>query len=70
MDATPEPYRNIAVIGAGSIGVAFAIVFARAGLSVALHDANAERLTVALDSAIPGVDAATAVTTNGNPPVF
>jgi L-gulonate 3-dehydrogenase len=49
LDASPEPYHNIAVIGAGSIGVAFAIVFARAGLDVALHDASAERLPVALD---------------------
>jgi 3-hydroxyacyl-CoA dehydrogenase len=44
-----RPYRNIAVIGAGSIGVAFAIVFARAGLAVTLHDAQAERLPVAHD---------------------
>jgi 3-hydroxyacyl-CoA dehydrogenase len=49
LSASPIPYRNIAVIGAGSIGVAFAIVFARAGLNVALHDASAERLPVALD---------------------
>lgn len=49
MNASLEPYRNIAVIGAGSIGVAFAIVFARAGLNVVLYDASAERLPIALD---------------------
>jgi 3-hydroxyacyl-CoA dehydrogenase len=39
--------RPIAVIGAGSIGVSWAIVFARAGHRVALHDASAERLDAA-----------------------
>ena len=34
----------IAVVGAGSIGAAWAIVFATAGLSVALHDTDPERL--------------------------
>jgi L-gulonate 3-dehydrogenase len=34
----------VAVVGAGSIGVAWAIVFARAGHPVALHDADAARL--------------------------
>ena len=34
----------IAVVGAGSIGVAWAIVFATAGLAVALHDTDPERL--------------------------
>lgn len=37
----------VAVIGAGSIGVAFAIVFARAGWSVRLHDPEATRLQLA-----------------------
>ena len=35
--------RHVAVIGAGSIGVAFAIVFARAGWRVALQDPDDER---------------------------
>lgn len=35
---TPEGTRRIAVIGAGFIGRAWAIVFARAGCTVALHD--------------------------------
>jgi L-gulonate 3-dehydrogenase len=35
--------RRVAVVGAGSIGVAFAIVFARAGWRVALHDPDDER---------------------------
>lgn len=37
----------IAIIGAGSIGVAWTVVFARAGHPVALHDVDAERLSVA-----------------------
>ncbi|MCM3657836.1 3-hydroxyacyl-CoA dehydrogenase [Agromyces mediolanus] len=37
MSATGEAER-VAVVGSGSIGVAFAIVFARAGFRVALHD--------------------------------
>lgn len=36
--------ERIAVIGAGSIGVAWAIVFARAGASVSLHDPDPDRL--------------------------
>lgn len=35
--------RRVAVVGAGSIGVAFAIVFARAGWRVALQDPDDER---------------------------
>lgn len=34
----PRDADRVAVIGSGSIGVAFAIVFARAGFRVALHD--------------------------------
>src|SRR5262245_57668744 len=34
----------IAIVGAGSIGAAWAIVFATAGFAVALHDTDAERL--------------------------
>jgi 3-hydroxyacyl-CoA dehydrogenase len=37
----------IAVVGAGSIGVGWALVFARAGHPVVLHDPDAERLTLA-----------------------
>ncbi|MGY2167533.1 3-hydroxyacyl-CoA dehydrogenase [Pseudomonas gingeri] len=37
----------VAVIGAGSIGVAFAIVFARAGWSVRLQDPDSQRLKLA-----------------------
>ncbi len=39
--------ERVAVIGAGSIGVSWAIVFARAGRAVALHDPDAERLAAA-----------------------
>src|SRR6266851_4468046 len=38
------PRDNVAVIGAGLIGRAWAIVFARAGHDVALHDADVEAL--------------------------
>jgi L-gulonate 3-dehydrogenase len=40
-------HDHIAVVGAGSIGVSWAIVFARAGRRVALHDPHAARLAVA-----------------------
>ena len=43
-----EP-RRIAVIGAGSIGLGWAVVFARAGWSVVLHDSNPEMLSAAHD---------------------
>ncbi len=43
-----ERFSRVTAIGAGSIGVAWAIVFARAGLAVSLYDANAERLPVAV----------------------
>ncbi|WP_263141049.1 3-hydroxyacyl-CoA dehydrogenase [Pseudomonas sp. RIT-PI-AD] len=39
----------VAVIGAGSIGVAFAIVFARAGWTLRLQDPDPQRLKTALD---------------------
>jgi L-gulonate 3-dehydrogenase len=41
--------ESVAVIGAGRIGRAWAIVFARAGLAVRLHDAD----PAALDAALP-----------------
>ncbi|MCP4383315.1 MAG: 3-hydroxyacyl-CoA dehydrogenase, partial [Hyphomicrobiales bacterium] len=44
-----DPGDGIAVVGAGSIGVAFAIVFARAGLSVRLFDPDTSRREVALE---------------------
>jgi L-gulonate 3-dehydrogenase len=51
-DRTPDKDSNdrgqqratVAVIGAGSIGVSWAVVFARAGCQVRLHDPSAERL--------------------------
>jgi 3-hydroxyacyl-CoA dehydrogenase len=45
MDASASP--SVAVVGAGSIGVAWAIVFARMGASVRLQDPDAARLEVA-----------------------
>jgi L-gulonate 3-dehydrogenase len=44
----PPPAPAIAIIGAGSIGAAWAIVFARAGHRVALYDADAGRAATAL----------------------
>ncbi|GAA2082492.1 3-hydroxyacyl-CoA dehydrogenase [Actinomadura alba] len=38
----------VAIVGAGSIGAAWAIVFARAGHRVALHDTDADRAATAL----------------------
>ena len=38
---------KVAVVGAGSIGIAFALVFARAGHDVALHDPDVTRRDVA-----------------------
>lgn len=43
---SPEP-RGMAIVGAGSIGVAFAIVFARAGWQVHLTDPDAGRRAAA-----------------------
>lgn len=40
--------KNIAVIGSGRIGRAWAIVFARSGLSVRIHDASPEMLSGAI----------------------
>ena len=44
--AIQEPPR-VAIIGAGTIGVGWAVVFAQAGHSVSLHDVDPERLTAA-----------------------
>jgi 3-hydroxyacyl-CoA dehydrogenase len=41
------PPTSVAIVGAGSIGVAFAIVFARAGWRVALHDPDTGRRALA-----------------------
>ncbi len=43
---TGFPPSRIAIIGAGSIGVAWAIVFADAGHAVSLYDPNSERLDI------------------------
>jgi L-gulonate 3-dehydrogenase len=49
MTANPAPKQTVAIIGAGSIGVAWAILFATAGFPVRLQDVNPERLTTARD---------------------
>jgi 3-hydroxyacyl-CoA dehydrogenase len=41
------PPQRAAIVGAGSIGVAFALVFARAGWQVRLYDVDRERLRLA-----------------------
>src|ERR1700719_1164512 len=38
--------RRVAIVGGGSIGIGWALVFARAGIEVALHDADARRRAV------------------------
>ncbi len=43
----PDPAPAVAVVGAGSIGVAWALVFARAGFAVGLYDPAAARRTAA-----------------------
>jgi 3-hydroxyacyl-CoA dehydrogenase len=43
------PQARVAIVGAGSIGVAFAIVFARAGARVALFDPDESRRRLARD---------------------
>jgi L-gulonate 3-dehydrogenase len=47
MPARTPDRSTIAIIGAGSIGVAFAIVFARAGFSIRLQDPDSARREVA-----------------------
>jgi 3-hydroxyacyl-CoA dehydrogenase len=42
------PVPAVAVVGAGSIGVAWAITFARAGCPVSLYDVSADRVAVAV----------------------
>ncbi|MFC7630740.1 3-hydroxyacyl-CoA dehydrogenase [Paraburkholderia humisilvae] len=49
--ATIKPTGPIAIIGTGRIGRAWAIVFARAGLPVKLHDAD----RTMLDGAVPAI---------------
>ncbi len=49
MNTNAAPKETVAVIGAGSIGVAWAILFATAGFPVRLQDVNSERLTAARD---------------------
>ena len=46
-----QPANNIAVVGAGLVGIGWAIVFARAGKSVAMHDENTA-LRAGLEAAI------------------
>jgi 3-hydroxyacyl-CoA dehydrogenase len=41
------PPGSIAIVGAGSIGVAWAVVFTRAGRNVTVHDPDPERLALA-----------------------
>lgn len=46
-DPSAAPRGRVAVVGAGSIGVAWAVVFARAGRPVALYDHDPDRLVAA-----------------------
>jgi len=47
----------VAVVGAGSIGVAWAVVFARAGIPVVLHDADRVRLAASVPDLRARLDA-------------
>ena len=47
MGAAPAKVETIAIVGAGSIGVAWAILFASAGFRVKLQDTDAARLAMA-----------------------
>src|SRR6478735_9695621 len=40
---------QVAVVGAGTIGIGWAVALGRGGLAVALHDPDAEQLARALD---------------------
>jgi 3-hydroxyacyl-CoA dehydrogenase len=46
MSSTYAGRRQVAVIGAGSIGVAFSVVFARAGWQVCMQDPDEQRRDV------------------------
>ncbi|MGY6499238.1 MAG: 3-hydroxyacyl-CoA dehydrogenase [Microcella sp.] len=48
-DMQEAPLRTVCVVGAGSIGVAFAVLFARAGFQVRIWDAVPEALPRALE---------------------
>ncbi len=47
MNSVADHQKNVAIVGAGSIGVAFALVFARAGWQVRLHDPDPARRLLA-----------------------
>jgi L-gulonate 3-dehydrogenase len=47
MSLTPQDKQTVAVLGAGSIGTAWAILFASAGFPVRLQEPNPERLAAA-----------------------
>jgi 3-hydroxyacyl-CoA dehydrogenase len=53
----PRPPPPVAIVGAGSIGVGWAIVFARAGHPVRIHDPDAARLAVVPDEIASRLDA-------------
>jgi len=44
MSSSPKPSEPVAIIGAGSIGAAWAILFATAGFRVSLQDTDGQRL--------------------------
>jgi L-gulonate 3-dehydrogenase len=50
------PSKTVAVIGAGRIGRAWAIVFARSGFTVRIHDASQEMLDEALPAIRQSID--------------
>jgi L-gulonate 3-dehydrogenase len=53
---TPAATIRVALVGAGNIGVAWAVTFARAGYAVALHDVDPARLPLAAAEARAALD--------------
>jgi L-gulonate 3-dehydrogenase len=45
----PGTTQHVAIVGAGTIGIGWAVALSRGGLTVALHDTDAEQLARALD---------------------
>jgi L-gulonate 3-dehydrogenase len=56
MASTVDAPVRVAIVGTGTIGVGWAVAFARGGLDVALHDPDAAQLTQALEGIAARLD--------------